>query len=92
MIRLGVGAREKNPPEVVIPDCPASPAGRRQAGQNPQNPAFISAQDLSSPAPKEETIASAPALEQCSYCKGKDIVKRGLRKKKYETVQLYLCA
>lgn len=82
--------REKNHTEVVIPDCPASPAGRRQAGQKPQNPSFIPAQTLSSQT-QEETIASAPVLEHCPYCKGKDIVKRGLRKKKYETVQLYLC-
>ncbi len=68
--------REKNPPEVVI--------------QKPQKPPFIPAQDLS-PAPKEETTASHPILEECPYCKSKDVVKRGLRKKKYETVQLYLC-
>ena len=29
--------------------------------------------------------------EACLYCRSKDIVKRGKRKKKYETVQLYLC-
>lgn len=68
--------REKNPPEPVL--------------QKPQNPPFFPAQNLSSQA-QEETLASAPALEQCPYCKGKDVVKRGLRKKKYETVQLYLC-
>ncbi|PIV39919.1 MAG: hypothetical protein COS29_00010 [Candidatus Omnitrophica bacterium CG02_land_8_20_14_3_00__42_8] len=27
----------------------------------------------------------------CPYCAGKDVVRRGLRKKKYETAQLYLC-
>ncbi len=68
--------REKNPPEVVI--------------QKPQNSPFIPAQNLSS-AIKEDNLASASVLERCPYCKGKDIVKRGLRKKKYETVQLYLC-
>lgn len=30
-------------------------------------------------------------IELCPYCSGKDIVKRGLRKKKYETAQLYWC-
>jgi len=31
------------------------------------------------------------AIEGCPYCSGKDIVKRGLRKKKYEVAQLYWC-
>jgi ribosomal protein L37AE/L43A len=44
------------------------------------------------PGLKEETlVSSAPALEQCPYCKGKDVVKRGLRQKKYEKAQLYFC-
>lgn len=30
-------------------------------------------------------------LPDCPYCKGKDVVKRGKRKKKYETAQLYFC-
>ena len=75
--------RDKNLPKLVIPDC-------RQVGQKPQNPALIPAQNLS-PASKEDKIASAPALEQCPYCKGKDLVKRGLRQKKYEKAQLYFC-
>jgi len=29
--------------------------------------------------------------DTCFYCQSKNIVKRGTRKKKYETVQLYLC-
>jgi transposase-like protein len=75
--------REKKPSEAVIPDC-------RQAGQNPQNPPLIPAQNLSSNL-KKETIASVSTLEQCPYCKGKDVVKRGLRQKKYEKAQLYFC-
>lgn len=48
-----------------------------------------------------EKIASGPVIQnsqksiqkiiECPYCAGKDVVKRGLRKKKYENAQLYLC-
>jgi len=83
--------REKNQPEVVI--------------KKPQKLMLISAKSLPSgfPAPvaeaevsksgtgNSETPAAMSAPSHCPYCSGKDIVKRGLRQKKYETVQLYLC-
>ena len=31
------------------------------------------------------------SLEKCIYCQGNNVVKRGIRKKKLETIQLYLC-
>lgn len=31
------------------------------------------------------------AVFECPYCNGKDIVKRGLREKKHETIQVYFC-
>ena len=36
-------------------------------------------------------VTAEPDVVKCIYCAGRDVVKRGLRKKKYETVQLYLC-
>jgi len=30
-------------------------------------------------------------IKECPYCQGKDVVKRGWRKKKYEKAQLYFC-
>ena len=38
-----------------------------------------------------EEIVSAPPAQVCPYCQGKDIIKRGLRQKKYEKAQLYFC-
>ena len=35
--------------------------------------------------------AQEKIAERCPYCQSKDFVKRGLRKKKLESVQLYLC-
>ncbi|MDP2927438.1 MAG: hypothetical protein Q8N80_01380 [Candidatus Omnitrophota bacterium] len=32
-----------------------------------------------------------PSISECPYCQGKDVVKRGWRKKKYEKAQLYFC-
>lgn len=37
---------------------------------------------------EESGIANIP---RCPYCSGKDVVKRGKRKKKYETAQPYFC-
>lgn len=34
---------------------------------------------------------SSPEVHQCPYCLSKNVVKRGLREKKYETQQRYLC-
>ena len=28
---------------------------------------------------------------ECPYCKGNDFIRKGLRAKKYENVQVYLC-
>lgn len=39
---------------------------------------------------KKELNNNYKSLDNCPYCSGK-IVKRGLRKKKYEQVQLYFC-
>lgn len=52
----------------------------------------IPAKILSQPDPEQdsEPLVQKPA-ENCPYCQGKDIVKRGWRKKKYESSQLYLC-
>ncbi len=48
-----------------------------------QNPVFSETRDKVTPETRD--------MEICPYCKGRDIVKRGLRKKKYETAQLFLC-
>lgn len=36
-------------------------------------------------------IGESKAAEYCPYCSSKKFVKRGTRKKKFETVQLYIC-
>jgi hypothetical protein len=64
--------REKNPPIVVI--------------QKPQNPPLIPVKSLSLKPTQDDNSSSTPAIEHCPYCKGKDVVRRGLRKKKYESV------
>jgi len=40
--------------------------------------------------PKEKLMPDRPA-ETCPYCNGSNFVKRGVRKNKYQDVQLYLC-
>lgn len=43
---------------------------------------------------KEKNVlprAEERAAELCPYCHSKEFVKRGMRKKKFESVQLYLC-
>jgi len=40
---------------------------------------------------KKIDIGESKLAEACPYCKSKDFVKRGKRRKKLETVQLYLC-
>jgi transposase-like protein len=39
---------------------------------------------------RQQSTSDKP-MERCPYCSAKDIVKRGLRKKKQESVQLYKC-
>lgn len=39
----------------------------------------------------ESNLADEKVAEHCPYCQGQDFVKRGMRKKKLESVQLYLC-
>lgn len=39
----------------------------------------------------EKEAPNNKAIEKCIYCQGRDIVKRGTRKKKLEIVQLYKC-
>ena len=36
-------------------------------------------------------VTAEPDVVKCIYCAGKEVVKRGKRKKKFETVQLYFC-
>jgi len=38
-----------------------------------------------------EIIGAEKIAEHCPYCNSREFVKRGLRKKKLETIQLYLC-
>ena len=40
---------------------------------------------------QKQTIGESKVAESCPYCASKNFVKRGLRKKKLESVQLYLC-
>ena len=53
---------------------------------NADIPVFSETRDKITPQTRD--IEYAPV---CPYCKSKDTVKRGLRKKKYETAQLFLC-
>lgn len=39
----------------------------------------------------ERPIAETKPVITCPFCQGADITKKGTRKKKYETIQLYLC-
>jgi hypothetical protein len=54
--------------------------------QNANRPAFRQDQSTG-----QSTIGTSKLAAVCPYCGTKDFVKRGLRKKKYELVQLYLC-
>lgn len=51
----------------------------------------------STPEPENSTAKSefsslaSPEVHQCPYCSSKNVVKRGLREKKYEIQQRYLC-
>ena len=36
-------------------------------------------------------VGESKIAERCPYCQSKNFVKRGLRRNKYQTVQLYLC-
>ena len=40
---------------------------------------------------KFSRLADAFSVSRCIYCQGKNVVKRGLRKKKHETAQLWCC-
>ena len=44
-----------------------------------------------SPNPAPHSKIMERAAESCPYCESTDFVRRGLRKNKYQTVQLYLC-
>ena len=49
---------------------------------------------VDNPAPQlyqNKELAGNKLADLCSYCQSKNFVKRGLRKKKLENVQLYLC-
>ncbi|MBA3065138.1 PD-(D/E)XK nuclease family protein [bacterium] len=39
----------------------------------------------------KESIAVMSLADSCPYCSSKDIIKRGLREKKFETQQVYFC-
>ena len=43
------------------------------------------------PRSPEPPTAEVKPVISCPYCSGTDLVKKGKRKKKYETVQLYFC-
>lgn len=43
------------------------------------------------PSPKDQSLGESRIADRCPYCQSAKFVKRGTRKKKYETVQLYLC-
>ncbi len=68
-------------------------------GKGVIKPAIISAKDLTIGIGNVGTgVGETPAataapgrINSCPYCQGKDIVRRGWRKKKYEKAQLYFC-
>jgi len=39
----------------------------------------------------KESIGIMSSADSCPYCSSKDIIKRGVRKKKFETQQVYFC-
>ncbi|TSC52168.1 MAG: hypothetical protein LiPW41_379 [Parcubacteria group bacterium LiPW_41] len=45
----------------------------------------------SAPEERKQTVFGQRIAEICPYCASKNFVKRGMRKKKRESVQLYLC-
>ena len=51
---------------------------------------IVSAKGLIGEPVEESPVLSRPT-EVCPYCGGKDIVRRGWRRKKYEDAQLYFC-
>ena len=55
----------------------------------PNTPVFSETRDKIGDESRD--IKTAPICPSCPYCKSKDTVRRGLRKKKYETAQLFLC-
>jgi hypothetical protein len=59
--------------------------------ENPSEVVIQKPQNLSLEPTEDDNLTPTPIVELCPYCKGEEIVKRGLRKKKYETVQLYFC-
>lgn len=79
-----LGIRDKKPGESVIKSHPISTV---IPAQNLINPNF-SKNEGAHPEGKPEQSRQP---QECPYCRGKDIVKRGWRKKKYENAQLYLC-
>ncbi len=40
---------------------------------------------------KEQLFSEQKTISACPYCHGTDIVKSGIRKKKFEEIQVYLC-
>ena len=61
---------------------------RVQEKQNPtENFAFHLSWERKNPENSEQTLKT----QVCPYCHGKNVFKRGKRKKKYEVVQLYFC-
>lgn len=83
-----------------IPKIPPTPvfSGTREkitpltreikTAQKPQNP-FPETKEF--PPKAELTPSPSPEVHQCPYCLSKNVVKRGLREKKYEVQQRYLC-
>jgi transposase-like protein len=61
---------------------PAEEAGKKS---------IISARDLTETKQAAPEPAVNPLADECPYCRSRDIVKRGWRRKKYEKAQLYLC-
>jgi transposase-like protein len=55
------------------------------------NPKLIIAQSSSETKIESALATAEPDSVKCTYCSGSEVVKRGLRKKKLETVQLYFC-
>jgi transposase-like protein len=65
-----------------------------------QTPDFSETREETTPSIREMKIAksepsvsfeSVSEIHRCPYCAGKDVVKRGIRKKKYEVQQRYFC-
>ena len=43
------------------------------------------------PSTSKQTFAETKPVIACPFCEGREIIKKGQRRKKYEVVQLYLC-